>query len=213
MHGAACLSSHICAPSVLSREMMRLAVTSLCSTASFSRSAQGKSVSISWLDRSLILILTAFIFTNPAQAWPHRHSGKKARVHFVAESTLIRTSWGWNEDTYLAELRFSKQNESVLVRLVDAYPNEAPPLSYATLTAQLGTSLCGGDYAEAIDASGDLKHYDLGDVLVLAAADAGEVEKTSCHIDHGNWSLRQQTGNSRPKRNPCKECSRKPPWP
>jgi hypothetical protein len=39
--------------------------------------------------------------------------------------------------------------------------------------------LCGGDYAEAVDARGDLKHYAPGDVLVLGSGDDGEVEKSS----------------------------------
>jgi hypothetical protein len=39
--------------------------------------------------------------------------------------------------------------------------------------------LCGGDYAEAVDAIGDRKHYEPGDVLVLGAEDDGEVEKSS----------------------------------
>jgi len=39
--------------------------------------------------------------------------------------------------------------------------------------------LCGGDYAEAVDARGDRKHYEPGDVLALGAGDEGEVEKSS----------------------------------
>ena len=39
--------------------------------------------------------------------------------------------------------------------------------------------LCGGDYAEAIDVNGDLKHYGPGDVLVLSSDKDGEVEKAS----------------------------------
>jgi hypothetical protein len=38
--------------------------------------------------------------------------------------------------------------------------------------------LCGGDYAEAVDASGDRKHYEPGDVLILASEGTGEVEKS-----------------------------------
>jgi hypothetical protein len=75
-----------------------------------------------------------------AGAWPHRH-GQKARVRFLATSTLIRGTWGQNEDTYLAQLLLPKQNEAVLVRLVDAYANEWPPLARAALTADAGTVL------------------------------------------------------------------------
>ena len=39
--------------------------------------------------------------------------------------------------------------------------------------------LCGGDYAEAVDVRGDLKHYGPGDVLVIASGDGGDVEKAS----------------------------------
>jgi len=39
--------------------------------------------------------------------------------------------------------------------------------------------LCGGDYAEAVNASGDRKHYEPGDVLVLGSDADGEVEKSS----------------------------------
>lgn len=72
-----------------------------------------------------------------AGAWPHQH-GQKARVHFLAISTVIRGTWGPNEDTYLAQLLFLKQNEVVLVRLVDANPNECPPLAQEVLTSDAG---------------------------------------------------------------------------
>jgi hypothetical protein len=39
--------------------------------------------------------------------------------------------------------------------------------------------LCGGDYAEAVDASGDRKHYEPGDVLVLGSGADGDVEKSA----------------------------------
>ena len=92
------------------------------------------------LSQKAIIVCTFLLLAHLANAWPHRHSGKKARVHFLAESTLVRGNWGWNEDAYLAELRLPKQAELVLVRLVDSYPNEAPPLSYAVLTAESGAS-------------------------------------------------------------------------
>ncbi len=73
-------------------------------------------------------------------AWPRRH-GQKARVRFLATSTLIRGTWGPNEDTYLAQLLLPRENEAVLVRLVDAYPNEAPPLARQVLRADSGAVL------------------------------------------------------------------------
>jgi len=39
--------------------------------------------------------------------------------------------------------------------------------------------LCGGDYAESVDVSGDLKHYGPGDVLVIASGADGDVEKAA----------------------------------
>ena len=78
--------------------------------------------------------------TGTAGAWPHRH-GREARVRFLATSTLIRGNWGPNEDTYLAELSADKDKERVLIRLVGAYPNEAPPISREDLTAPSGVTL------------------------------------------------------------------------
>ena len=69
-----------------------------------------------------------------AGAWPHQQR-QKARVRFLTTSTLIRGTWGPNEDTYLAQLLLPKENEAVLVHLVDAYPNEWPPLSRSVLTS------------------------------------------------------------------------------
>jgi hypothetical protein len=47
------------------------------------------------------------ISTTTAGAWPHRH-GQKAHVRFLATSTLIRGTFGQNEDTFLAQLLFPK---------------------------------------------------------------------------------------------------------
>jgi len=63
------------------------------------------------------------------------------RVRFLATSTLIRGTFGQNEDTYLAQIVLPRENEAVLARLVDAYPNEAPPLSYNVLLSDSGTLL------------------------------------------------------------------------
>lgn len=87
------------------------------------------------------ILLIAALNTSTAGAWPHRRQAQKARVQFLATSTLIRGTWGPNEDTYLAQLVLPKQNEAVLVRLVDAYPNEWPPLSRNVLTSDAGAVL------------------------------------------------------------------------
>lgn len=99
-----------------------------------------------------------------AGAWPHQR-GQKAKVRFLASSTLVRGTWGLNEDTYLAELRLRQDGESILVRLIDEYPNEVPPLPETVLTSELGTSLrvrrdsqCDSAYAQMLlrAAPGDL---------------------------------------------------------
>lgn len=89
----------------------------------------------------MAFLLIGALSTGKAEAWPHRRHGQKARVRFLATSTLIRGSWGPNEDTYLAQLLLPKQNETVLVRLVDAYPNEWPPLAREILKADAGAVL------------------------------------------------------------------------
>ena len=101
----------------------------------------GEDVSLTRLYRTSVFIFAISLSVNSAGAWPQRHAVKKTRVRFLATSTLIRNSWGPNEDTYFAELLFPKQNEAVPVRLIDAYPNEAPPLSRVALTSPAGTIL------------------------------------------------------------------------
>jgi hypothetical protein len=66
--------------------------------------------------------------------------GQKARVKFLAASTLIRGTFGPNEDTYLAELGLDKKSEHILVRLIDAYPNQTPPILGEGLTAPSGST-------------------------------------------------------------------------
>lgn len=63
------------------------------------------------------------------------------RVRFLVTSTLLRGTWGLNEDTYLAQVLFPRQNEAVLVRLVDAYPNEWPPLARQIIASESGALL------------------------------------------------------------------------
>jgi len=94
----------------------------------------------SWFSQIRSITLLVAICTPNAGAWPHEH-GQKARVRFLAASTLIRGTWGKNEDTYLAQIELPKENKAFLVRLVDAYPNESPPLSYKVLTSTAGTLL------------------------------------------------------------------------
>lgn len=72
-----------------------------------------------------------------------RSHGKtqQARVHFVATSTLLRGTWGYNEDTYLAQLQLGPRGARLLVRLVDEYSNLSAPLSAGVLRSDRGTTL------------------------------------------------------------------------
>lgn len=111
---------------------------------------------------ALLIVIT--LAGPSAGAWPHHH-GKKARVHFLANSTLLRYTWGQNQDTYLAQLFFPKQSVPVLARLVDVYSNGWPSLSRKVLKSDTGTILrverdedCDRPYGEMLlrTAPGDL---------------------------------------------------------
>lgn len=84
------------------------------------------------------IVIATILSANVASAW-HRRRGEKVQLHFLATSTLLRNTWGQNEDTYLAQLLFPKQNETILVRLVDSYPNEWPPISHEMLASEKGS--------------------------------------------------------------------------
>jgi hypothetical protein len=64
---------------------------------------------------------------------------KKARVRFLATSTLYRTTFGMNEDIYLGELTFAKrEDEHVLARVINQYSNWEPPIPAAVLKSDAG---------------------------------------------------------------------------
>lgn len=89
----------------------------------------------------IVSISTAIaIFVTATAAWPHKQ-GQKANVRFLATGTIVRFTGAWNEDTYLAELQFAVGDEWILARLIDSYPNEAPPLSRGVLTSSSGTGI------------------------------------------------------------------------
>ena len=92
------------------------------------------------LARFVSVAVVLAISAAAAGAWPHKQ-GPKAQIRFLATSTQVRGTWGWNEDTYLAELRLAAGGEPLLVRLTDAYPNAASPLSQTILTAPTGSAL------------------------------------------------------------------------
>lgn len=64
---------------------------------------------------------------------------QEAAVCFLAAGMLYRTTWGMNQDTYLAQLQFSKSGLHVLARLVDEYSNSAPPIPAAIPEADAWT--------------------------------------------------------------------------
>jgi hypothetical protein len=66
---------------------------------------------------------------------------QKAHVRFLATSTMVRGTWGYNQDIFLAELQPARHGELQLVRLIDEYPNLYPPLPAEILTSQSGTVL------------------------------------------------------------------------
>lgn len=65
----------------------------------------------------------------------------KANVRFLATSTLLRSTIGLNEDSYLAEISLDGQSGPSLALLMDLYPAFAPPLTKKVLTAQNGTMI------------------------------------------------------------------------
>jgi hypothetical protein len=100
----------------------------------------GEVVLVSYFRSYTVFIIVFSLALSHANAWPHR-SGSKAQVVFSAEGTMIRGTWGLNEDTYLVFLAFPKEDHSVLAKLVDSYPNEWPAMSFDVLTSSKGTKL------------------------------------------------------------------------
>lgn len=61
----------------------------------------------------------------------------KAEVRFLADSTIVRSSYGENEDVYLVELALERdESEVVLARLIDRYPPSGAPISPEVLTTE-----------------------------------------------------------------------------
>jgi hypothetical protein len=86
-----------------------------------------------------IAVVVATLATT-VRAWAHK-SGQQALVRFLAASTIIRSSSGPNEDTYLAELTFTLKGDPLLVRLIDLYPSAASALPKSVLTSATGSAL------------------------------------------------------------------------
>jgi hypothetical protein len=81
---------------------------------------------------TLAVLAAACVGTVEAQA--HTRA-QKAHVHFLATSTVLRGSWGFNQDVFLVELRFAAHGEPVLARLIDEYPSLFPPLTAEVLSS------------------------------------------------------------------------------
>ncbi len=91
--------------------------------------------------RRILTVLTLIAVSTHSAEARSRNRVQKAQVRFLATSTILRGTWGSNEDTYLAELHLSAKSEPVIVRLIDEYPNAFPPLSAAVLTSRSETVL------------------------------------------------------------------------
>jgi hypothetical protein len=90
--------------------------------------------------RTATAIALIAIFIHPADARsPIRV--QKTHVRFLAASTFVRGTWGYNQDIFLAELLSPRHGEPLLVRLIEEYPNGFPPLSADALTSPGGTVL------------------------------------------------------------------------
>jgi hypothetical protein len=86
------------------------------------------------------IIGTFGLSATPLSAWPHKH-GQKLEVHFLAASTLLRGTWGYNQDIYLVDLVLAGSGNRVHARLVDEYPSYAAPISTTVLKSDSGTIL------------------------------------------------------------------------
>jgi hypothetical protein len=88
--------------------------------------------------RACVVVVLLAWYSTLAGAAPRIHP-QKARVRFIATSTLYRTTWGMNEDIYLGELTFAKrEDEHVLARVINQYSNWEPPIPAAVLKSDAG---------------------------------------------------------------------------
>jgi len=93
-----------------------------------------------WNTRITAVIVFVFLQGIAIAKSSHTHRFK-ARTRFLATSTCIRGTWGFNLDVYLAEIVAHHRAEPVLVRLIDEYRNLDPPLAPEALTSPSGTAL------------------------------------------------------------------------
>jgi hypothetical protein len=64
----------------------------------------------------------------------------KAEIRFLADSTIVRSGYGENEDIYLVMLTAKRgESKAVLARLVDRYPPSGAPISSEALASEEAT--------------------------------------------------------------------------
>jgi len=107
------------------------------------------------LRSALTLFALIIVCTVRAGARSRIHT-EKANVRFLTTSTLYRTTWGMNEDIYLAELIPTGRGEHLLAHLIDEYPNWFPPIPAEVLKSDSGTS-----FLLVRDASRDLPYAEM----------------------------------------------------
>jgi hypothetical protein len=107
-------------------------VTSLSSSAMFVRAEL--------LTRALVIAVVVIASSASSSAYSHPKV-IKANIRFRAASTLFRTTWAVNSDTYLAELTSRKHGKTILVHLIDEYPNRFAPLSREIQLSTIGSVL------------------------------------------------------------------------
>lgn len=104
------------------------------------RESLGATLIFGNLLRAVTAIAVIAISVHSADARP-RIRVQKTHVRFLAASTFVRGTWGYNQDIFLAELLSLRHGEPLLVRLIEEYPNGFPPLSADALTSPGGTVL------------------------------------------------------------------------
>jgi len=70
-----------------------------------------------------------------------KHKVQKLKVHFLAEGTFLRRTWGYNQDTYLAKFSTAWDKAPSLICVVDEYSPLAPALAQIVLNSDKGAML------------------------------------------------------------------------
>jgi hypothetical protein len=86
---------------------------------------------------SIQIVFFPLAFEVPTTKASSRSRPKKAQVRLLASKRLVRGTWGLNENTYLAELTIAHVSQHLWVGMINACPNEAPPLPGGQLTSSL----------------------------------------------------------------------------